>query len=380
MSIRVLYGRGGSGKSMYQMHILVEQLRESKRNICTNLAVDVPKLNAYLERKYPSENLRLVNRLRILTVEETREFWKYRGPRRWRPGSDYDLEDDPGTEGVCYIIDEAGAAGFSAQEWASKTQSSTRGVECTWYLDQQRKFGDDVYASTNGSTPGEIAKGFRAKAHEFVRLKNEYLAQWGMFRGRGRFLADFFVREPDKTTEAFRRVVFNLDKDGLADCYHTAQGVGVSGTKADVGARAKGIPILWVIPLGIALASLAGLVPWLLGKGAGSYISGAGSQELAQKTAGLVGAGKPAAASVARSDARMLSDGFGVVSGVTLERGALRVAVLGRGWLSVTGAAGPDALMLSDGTLVRRRDVVTGGGVSEALASRAAVLPSPADS
>jgi len=49
MAIKILYGPGGSGKSLYQIAVeVLYQLRETRRNICTNLALDIPKLQAWL--------------------------------------------------------------------------------------------------------------------------------------------------------------------------------------------------------------------------------------------------------------------------------------------------------------------------------------------
>jgi hypothetical protein len=350
MAIQILYGRGGSGKSLLQMHLLVEQLRTTKRNVVTNLSVNLPALNAYLEKTYPDESLRAVERIRLLTTEETKEFWKHRGPIRWT-GNEYEMQVDQGVHGTCFIVDEAGAAGFSAQEWAAKTQSSTRGVECAWYLDQQRKFGDQVIASTNGSTPAQIAKGFRDKAHEFIRLKNEYQMKWGAFRGRGRIVADYFIVEPSPKVEAFKREVLHIDREGLASCYWTERGVGVVGTKADIGTRAKGIPILWTIPLGIVVASLCGIVPWALGKGAGNFVAGGKpAQIVAEKSAAL----KPVKAEERSKNGETPAR----VCAVLNMGGELMVGVEGQRLSRVVGLVASDGVLLENGAVVRRADVL----------------------
>lgn len=271
MAIKILFGPGGSGKSFFQMHIIIKQLRETRRNILTNLAINVGEFNAYLEKHYPNESLNLVSRLRILTPEETFEFWKYRGNLRWT-GDEYNCEEDKGVFGVCYVIDEAGVSGFSATGWAVKQSVGTRGERCLWYLDQQRKFGDDVFASTNGRTPEQIAKPFRDKAHGFIKLKNSYLAVYGPFRGRGRFEWSEFLEEPRKASESIAKGIFTLGE--LAECYRTQDGVGVIGNAADKGARAKGVSILWVIPAAFVLAACCFLLPWALGKAANHAISG----------------------------------------------------------------------------------------------------------
>lgn len=282
MAIKIIFGPGGSGKSFFQMHVIIKHLRETRQNICTNLAINVPEFNEYLERRYPNEDLNLVGRLRILSETETYEFWNYRGPLKWT-GNEYEMEEDKGVFGVCYVIDEAGVSGFSATGWAQKMGQSTRGEKCLWYLDQQRKFGDDVFASTNGRTPAQIAKPFRDKGHGFIRLKNGYLASYGPFRGRGRFEWKEFLEEPNRTSEAIAKGIFEMGE--LASCYRTQDGVGVIGSQADKGRRAKGIPIMWVIPGALVLALSCVFVPYLLGKGVSSYVGGAKTKETKQTSA-----------------------------------------------------------------------------------------------
>ena len=200
-----------------------------------------------------------------------------------------------GVDGVLFIIDEAGASGFSATGWAAKVGQSTRGEKAMWYLDQQRKFGDDVIASCNGRTPAAIAKPFRDKAHYFIRLKNGYQSQFGMFRGRGKFFAYYTVQEPGPNVEVMKKETWEMDPKGIASCYRTQDGVGVVGSKADIGKRAKGIPILWVFPMFIAAGLMVALIPWLLGKGVQRYIS-------PKKPAGAVA--ERAAAQIAKLEAQ----------------------------------------------------------------------------
>ena len=253
--ISILFGPGGSGKSIYQVHLIIEKLRFSRQNISTNLALNVPRLCEYLEQTYPSESIDVLGRLRILTEEETKTFWKFRGPYRYEGSvamGEARLVESKGEFGCVFIIDEAGAAGFNAQGWAGGDSRTPRGVECTWYLDQQRKFGDDVIASANGRTPNAIAKGFRDKAHEFVKMKNGYLKSMGIFKAPGKFTAIHYPTEPDKNTEPIKSPTFKLDVVGIGSCYRTADGVGVKGGVADIGRKAKGLDIRFIFPIVIA--------------------------------------------------------------------------------------------------------------------------------
>jgi len=275
VSIHIIFGPGGAGKSLYQTgEILIRELRMTKRNIGTNLPINIERLAVYMAEKYPNENHRIEERLFILTEKETPYFWRYRGSWKYRlrenavnQYSDIELVRRDSPHGCVYIIDEAGVCGFSAVAWSSDKESRT--AECLFYLDQQRKWGDDSYFSTNGRAPNAIAKGFRDKAHYFIKLKNNRLAQVGPFRGRDNFRwAEYTVEPtPSNGAEAQRTGTFNLDVKGIASCYRTTDGVGVSGGPADIGKRASGIPIMWVFPLMIAVASLIIAVPWALGRG-----------------------------------------------------------------------------------------------------------------
>lgn len=286
MAISIIYGPGGSGKSMWQMHVIVRELRDSKRNIVTNMALNVPEFNEYLEQRYPRESLDLLARLRILTRDETLEFWKLRGPVRYTGPGEYDYTTDAGGNGVAFVIDEAGAAGFNAIGWAQRTSRATRGEEFSWYLDQQRKFSDNVYMSTNGRMPHGIAKPVRDKAHDFTRLKNGALSSYGLFRGVPKFYRYHYAVEPDKHTEPYQQGTFALDFAGLGRCYRTQDGIGIIGNGADKGTRAKGLPIWVMVPAVMGLGLLCVAIPWFGGRGVSRWISGDTKAKVEKITAG----------------------------------------------------------------------------------------------
>lgn len=264
MSIHILLGKPGSGKSLYATNRVLNELCETNRNIVTNLPLRLDRLNEYCQNRWPSTNLSPVTRIRLLTDDEMREFWKVRG-------------EDDGKNGVAYFLDEAHIA-FNAREWA------TLGKGALHYLSQHRKLGDIVWVITQA--PGNLDKQFRSVAEDFTVLRNEYTAKWGMFRGRGRFVRRSYLSEPQANSEPFETASFTLD--GVAECYDTAKGIGVHGSKADIGRRAKGIPILWVIPGFLVLASLCVVIPWALGKGAGAYLSGGQKGSSAAESASVV--------------------------------------------------------------------------------------------
>jgi hypothetical protein len=253
MPIHVILGKPGSGKSLYATSRVFEELATGTRNVVTNLPLHPGRLNEYLQKRYPDRDCRLIQRLRVLTDDEMREFWKYRGPEGVAGG------DPEGKSGVAYFLDEAHIA-FNAREWANLGKGALH------YLSQHRKLGDVVWPITQA--PGNLDKQFRSVAEDFTVLRNEYTAKYGPFRGRGRFVRRTYLSEPCGNAEPFEKATFTLDKEGIASCYDTAKGIGVHGNKADIGRRAKGWSIWWAFVGAFVLAGLCGLVPWLLGKGA----------------------------------------------------------------------------------------------------------------
>jgi hypothetical protein len=309
MSIHITLGKPGSGKSLLNTRRVIRELRESRRNIVTNLPLRPGQLNEYLQRKFPEENLRLAQRLRILTDDELKKFWEFRGPPdigahkpeplapfRFEARPDESIGDqkirfqhesavyaqmaaeherrnmhfrDPGgdpegSQGVCYILDECHIA-FNARDWATVGRGAIN------YLSQHRKLGDIVWPITQAA--GNLDKQFRSVAEDFTVCRNEYVAKFGIFKGRGRFVWKTYNSEPDRSSEPFLTGTFKFD--GEEECYDTARGIGVHGNKADIGRRAKGIPILWSIPALIAFALVVCLiVPWLLGTGIPKFLNG----------------------------------------------------------------------------------------------------------
>lgn len=254
MPIHVILGKPGSGKSLYATSRVIQELAEGQRNVVTNLPLHPGRLNEYLQQRYPDRDCRMVQRLRVLNDDEIKEFWKYRGPE----GGDVE-----GKHGVAYFLDEAHIA-FNARDWA------TIGRGALHYLSQHRKLGDIVWPITQA--PGNLDKQFRSVAEDFTVLRNEYTAKYGPFRGRGRFVRRTYLSEPNGNAEPFEKATFTLDKEGIASCYDTARGIGVHGTKADIGRRAKGLSIWWAFAGAFVLAALVGLIPYALGKLASNAI------------------------------------------------------------------------------------------------------------
>ncbi len=261
MAIHFISGKPGSGKSLYGVHLLLKEITQGHRNVVTNLPLHPGRLNEYLQQKFPDRDLRLLQRLTILTEDQARTYWKFRG-------------EDDGKLGVMYQLDELHLF-FGARDWMQT------GRDCLHYLSQHRKLGDVVIAITQSVS--NVDKQFRSVAEDFTVLRNEYTAKFGPFRGRGRFVRKTYLSEPTGGghQEPFETASFTLDVKGIASCYDTAKGIGIHGNAADKGRKASGWSIWWTIPLGIGVASLAGIIPWVMAKGAARIVApapGAGAK------------------------------------------------------------------------------------------------------
>lgn len=369
--LTVVFGKPGSGKSRYATGKLIEQLVTTTRHIVTNLPLRLGELNAYLQEHHPELAPGVLDRITMLEDDDLGRFWEVRGP-------------DPAL-GVAYFLDEAHIK-FNARDWASVRR------ECINYLSQHRKMGDAIYAITQ--SPGNLDKQFRSIAEDFTRLSNGYTRQYGMFKARGRFYTHSFYHEPQGNSEPYHKGTFSLDPDGIAKCYDTAKGIGVHGTTADIGRRAKGIPVLWVFPMALGLGSLCLLVPLLLAKGASAHVSGV-ADRIRHSTDSSVHAaqsvlvpswqrglgGAPKSPQAAGGDSPFLDRGAEPVEyylGELVDGGHVRVYVAGDGWQDVVSVERGVA-MLRDGrrvhpepAAVRRKRVTAAAAVGP---DRSAGLP-----
>jgi len=257
MSVHIVFGKPGSGKSLLgTRQMVLRDLVETRKNVGTNFPIDIGKVNAYLQKRYPDRDFRVCDRLFLIDDDNLRDFFKYRGPA------------NPDDTGVIYHLDEAQIP-FNALDWAKQNKSGER--EVFHYLTQHRKMGDDVWAYTQ--SPGNLDKQFRSLAQDFRRCENHRLKKLGVFRGMDKFKCHHFEFEASKKSEAYLVEEYHLDPNGgIASLYDTAKGIGIKGTAADKGARAKGLTIGWGVVGLFLLASLVFVIPWGMGKATQAYL------------------------------------------------------------------------------------------------------------
>lgn len=270
--LTITVGPNGSGKSLWGMHQLERALLRDRRTIVTSLAVDLPALNEYMQRKYPKESIDVCNRVVVIGKELQRTFWRVRGGKfdeyygrqplvRGHFGDSSWREPDGG---ILYILDEIQTT-FGARDWQQ------RGGEFVEYQSQHRKLSDDVICITPASSL--VEKQFRLLCGECCVLRNMYQVRMGMWKAPRKIVYKLYENcPPVPGEESFHKGDIYIDAKALAGCYRTQDGLGVVGSQADKGKEAKGIPWWVIIPIGAVGAFVlwyasSSLLHWGAGKG-----------------------------------------------------------------------------------------------------------------
>ena len=280
--ISFITGKPGGGKGLLSMQQHVDELRLGQRPIITSLPVRVdPWVNGawqpmiglrnYLRREFKID-FDVEKRVFLLDDEQSAEFYLYRvidgklvkadaeykttkdGERRIM---EYDTHLAAESGPVFYCIDEAW------KFWGSRNWQKT-GEGMLFYGAQHRHFGDDVLIVTQHTK--QIDPAIQRVAQDFWVVRNHGKMSFGMFRQPAVFSVCIYDQAPTGASiTPMSRKLFRLDKTGLAQCYDTSAGVGLSGRMmADVGSRAKGLP--WWLML-VAVFALLTLVYGVLSFG-----------------------------------------------------------------------------------------------------------------
>lgn len=265
--INFVIGRPGGGKSMFAVTLIVEELRNGRRNIATNVALDIPSMAEKLHERY-GETFDMLRRIRILTPDECLDFWNHpqkgidctgrvivaEGKGRKIEAPDFSVRNgDPGT---LFVIDEFHTF-FNARQWQQT------GEDALYYASQHRKLGDDVIPISQAHT--NVDKQFRVIAQDYTSVRNLSVERWGIFAMPDRMLVQRYLTCPtgvnDKPMETS---IVKIDTKFIGKMYFTAAGVGLIGTLADTGRKKKGVPWWSVILLAILFVAAVGYVPKLV--------------------------------------------------------------------------------------------------------------------
>jgi len=219
MAVVFISGKPGGGKSMRGVMEIIEELRNTNRNICTNLPLKLPEMAEYLHKEY-GQTFDMRERIRLLEPEEVLTFWLYpakgvdlTGKRIQTEGKagrkiEYpDFTARQGLPGTVYVLDECHLY-FSARNWQNN------GSDGFYYLSQHRHFNDEVFLLTQFVSNVDKLRGAG-------RLRGLAPHFFGLFRrGLARRCATLQIvfREPveipaSRDDAAIYRHPFNLQHD-----------------------------------------------------------------------------------------------------------------------------------------------------------------------
>ena len=272
--ISFVTGKPGGGKGLVAMREVIAELVHGERPIITNLAIRIEPwvrigkvrgkrtvksemgLQAYLMREY-GQDFNVRRRVHILPDDQVGEFYLYRvdteswklvksDAKRDAAGRvvEYSTENALRWGGVLYVVDEAWKF-YGARSW----QDTGKGV--LFYGAQHRKLADRWLIVCQNTKQVDTA--LRQVAEDFWVSVNHAKKKLGVWRQPEVFQLLIYGEVPTGAGEPMSRQVFRLDKIGLGGTYDTSGGVGVvGGGTADIGERAKGMPI-WSIAAGLLL-------------------------------------------------------------------------------------------------------------------------------
>jgi len=276
MAVDVLTGKPGGGKSYRATQLIVEALVHTKRAICTNLAIKIPEICAYL-RKIHGEDFNAGERIRILTNEECLAFWLFPAPHvshdvkvrlqfKSPEGRVLSVPDFTERKALCpfgtfYAIDEAHTF-FSARNWQGNSD------EGHWYLTQHRKYNDEILFITQFLE--YLDKRYRSIAERYIYVRNRTNTNLpilgGMFRGIPGFSQSVYLEPYRLGLDSIETKFIRQDWEGIGSLYDTAAGVGVVGFAPEEKRRKKGMP-MWVMALPVlAVLGLIASYPAMMRK------------------------------------------------------------------------------------------------------------------
>jgi len=289
--IYFLSGKPGGGKTYYLLRIIEQELMTGTRTVVTNIALKLPELREYLQKKY-DKDVDLWARIRILTEDEVPAFYLHRQKgvdiqpvnvvderRGCYPAiAENRPADDPG---ILYAIDEAHQF-YNARAWQSN------GLSIFHYLAKHRHFNDEIYFISQN--PEQVDKQLKLQVQYWIYCLNTGNDLFGRgFRGKMNHIkASWFTEElPKKMNFVSRSMASKVEDidieitkpDGkvrLGDCYETLQfGGSNTGLKVEVKKKPQGRSVFWMaIPVAIVVVILFS-APKLLSKGLEKVVGGA---------------------------------------------------------------------------------------------------------
>lgn len=370
-SIEFICGKPGGGKSMYATKLIIDELIHGQRPIVTNLALNLSRLQEYLDEC--GHRVHVADRVRLLAKEEITEFYLRRSvtltlslPPPGERFMDWTVSQNDATSagGVMYVIDEC----HNYLHPQAFGQKLTPEHPLMQYATQHRKLKDTCFLVTQSVENVHVQVRRLGQQFSYIRnLRKETFR--GFRRGEGFSRTVYLVPPSSDAAVSIDSSDFRLDVRGLASCYFTAGGVGIAAAgTGDGGAKKKGLNLNWVYAFGAAALIAAGAFLW--------YGSMFATKKLIGATVGMQAGIVPAKTVPAVVDEKPTGERavdqapvqgikepeMPTVVGVMLRSGQMYVSVVGFGWLR---AIGSNRLLceLEGGVQVRRSDVERGSSV-----------------
>lgn len=316
--LHMLYGKKGSGKSMYGVKTLLSVVANTDRVIWTNLAIKFPQCQKYLEETYGWKG---DVRDRIWIDEDfthLREFWLHLGfgwsirrvsKEEWRKGKRLsytfayrwnetvdestrrvdicELEEEEFREAVRtgqiekkpfkelppvqYLIDEVGTL-WDCRDYQHLPETFV------WWLDQQRKLKADCVMMC--PDPDGLDKKIKKHVDDWMHFTNWGRTKRSIFRLPKVMTYHHFDQVPTGIgVKPMCSGTMKVDISGLGQCYDTSAGVGIDGgMKADTDEQVSGIHWAWFIVVAIIATVGIAMVPSAIKNGSNKVFGGVKKQ------------------------------------------------------------------------------------------------------
>jgi len=203
-------------------------------------------------------------RIVLITHEQVRRFYAVRPIlpcNDWEPvevkhidAGEHWAFDGNQYKGVDYVIDEVHVY-WPAQGMPAAKELPVRG-EDLGYFTQSGRCGDEVILISQVLTNVNVK--LRGVAQECHWFTNHRLARLSYWRQPDKISYKVFASTPPGPSEQhMAQGILKYSRDEIESSYNTAEGVGVSGNAAaDIGVRAKGLPMWTIGVLGVAVIGL----------------------------------------------------------------------------------------------------------------------------
>ena len=267
MSVHIIDGALGNGKTLYAMTCIIEELVNGKRYIVTNVPIKFAELQAYLD-KY-TDGVDVNERVRILTHEECFHFWcqieegqepvPFYESREWQKMTGDEKKSHwakYNPRGYMWVIDEAGVY-VNSEDWK---MIGRQAVETAAYI---RKLSSILVLLAQHRS--EIAKPFRKKVQDFTKCRNMGKEKRGFFRLPRVFQRVTTSDEQGLALQASRE--FRLDLE-IANCYDTSGAPGLHDRAADKNDKPQGLHWGWAIAGFVVFLCVLAMIPRMMIKGA----------------------------------------------------------------------------------------------------------------